>query len=78
MRRQLRAVPTPNAELKQPGPITMLWLQFRQRRRRAKVARGWQGMGPGEQLGTFIHILDSTPELRREFRRVLRVRGYEK
>lgn len=66
-----------NNEVQQPGALRLWWMRRRAQRERQKIARVWNRMGPGEQLGTFCAILDATPELRKKFREALRVRGYE-
>ena len=44
---------------------------------RLTMRRAWRAMGPGEQIGVMMAVLEHNPELRKQFRRTLRVRGAE-
>lgn len=54
-----------------PDRLTAWW-RARQRR------RIWNALTPEQQMTTWATAIDSSPELREMFRKVLRVHGYER
>ena len=73
-----------NEDQKQPLKLAIwidrLWLHYQtrgQRRQRRRLLTWWMSRTPGEQFRLLIDTLEQDPNVRKEFRRALRVRGAE-